>query len=403
MQITFKKAINYLNLLSAIYVAASLIYYIQVQRIGLYVFFLSYLVEIFTDKKWEKFQFDKKKLYYFVMMFFFLLAFFYLPFEKSGKYTKMLFDLRMPLLAFSIIGLFGFNDKFKLNYFLNTFIISSVIAIFYLILFHVGIKEFILDPIRAQIFTIERIKWVNTHMIFNFYMNISLISVWYILTRSWRRTKSWKLALYIGALTLIFFILSISEGRSGFIMGILLIIGFIFFEIWKRRKLLSLIAALLIPFIFVGFLSLNKRISEKSFENEPRLFLWKTALAVIKENPLLGSGINDGQVKFDIMRPHFETDQFRLEWASAPHLDSHDQYLQTTIEFGVFGLLVLLFLYISPIFIVDKNKKFLTILILFLCAYQSVFDMFLTGPFSMLFCLLVVLLLSVENNIVQRV
>ncbi len=150
----------------------------------------------------------------------------------------------------------------------------------------------------------------------------------------------------------------------------------------------------------MALISQNKRISEKAFKNEPRLFLWQTALSVIKDKPVFGYGINDGQVRFDETRPQYETEEFRTNWNSSSHLDSHDQYLQTTLEFGALGMLSLLFLYFFPIFIVDKNKKFLAILILSLCAYQSIFDMFVTGPFSMLFGLIIVLLLSVENNIV---
>ena len=71
------------------------------------------------------------------------------------------------------------------------------------------------------------------------------------------------------------------------------------------------------------------------------------------------------------------------------------------MEFGIVGLLVLLFLYISPIFIAEKNKRMLAIFLMFLCAYQSVFDMFVTGPFSAIFCILVILILSVKNNIVK--
>ena len=64
------------------------------------------------------------------------------------------------------------------------------------------------------------------------------------------------------------------------------------------------------------------------------------------------------------------------------------------------GLVILLFLYSYPVFIVNKNRQLFSFLILLLCAYQSVFDMFITGQFSSLFGILVVLILTVNNDFV---
>ena len=401
MKDSILKAVNYFNLLSALYLTASLIYYYPVQKIGFFLFFGSFLIEIFLGRKWNNIHFDKKSVYYFGMLFFFLLAIFYLPFESSTKYSHLLIDKRLALLGFSIVGIVGLNKKFKLNYFLNTFIISSIVAICYLIFIRIGLSEFLSNPLRFEVFTAQRIKYVNSHMIFNFYMNVSLISIWFLLTRTWKRTIWWKRYLYIAAMTIIFSILSVSEGRSGFLMGILLMLSFIFFEIWKRRKMLGLIIGFLVPFLLIGIVSNHKRMSEKELEGEPRIFLWKSALSVIKEKPILGFGISDAQEKFDVARTKFQTEEYRLSWITHKHLDSHNQYLQTTMEFGIIGFLILLFLYFYPIFIADKNKRFFSILLLFLCAYQSLFDMFLTGPFSTFFGVIIILILSVENNVVR--
>ncbi|MFA6581942.1 MAG: O-antigen ligase family protein [Paludibacter sp.] len=396
------KYLNYLNLISILYLVASSIYTYRVQKIGFYAFFATYILEIILEKKWVNIQFDTKRIYYIVLAFFFFLAIIYLPFENSRKYTYLLLENRTSLFGFALVGFFGVNKEFKLNYFLNTFIISSIVAIAYLVFYRIGFMEFIHNPLRAELFTAERIKYVNSHMLFNFYLNVSLICVWFILTRSWTRTIWWKNYLYIGALTVILGFLSISEGRSGFAIGILLVLCFVFYEIWKRRKVMGLIAGLLIPFLFIGIASQQRRMSEKMLETEPRWFLWESAVSVIKEKPVLGFGISDAQEKFDVARTKYQTEDYRLNWINSKHLDSHDQYLQTTMEFGVFGLIILLFLYFYPIKIADKNKKAFTVLIIFLCAYQSVFDMFVTGPFAVLFGILMLLILSVENNIVKK-
>jgi len=402
MKKKFSTFVNYANLLSALLLTATSIYYYQVQKIAFILFFSTYLLEIFVDKKWENIHLDKKSIYYMIMAFFFVLVFIYFPFEESSKYFSRLSVKRLSILGFAIVGFLGVNDKFRLNYFLNTFIISSIIAIVYLIFIRIGIVEFFTNPMRVEAFTNERILHVNSHMAFDFYLNVSLIGIWYILTRSWNRTIWWKRYLYLGALTLIFSTLSLSEGRSGFIVAILLMLSFIFIEIWKRRKMMGIIIGFLIPFLLIGIVSQHKRMSEKSLEAEPRIFLWESALSVIKESPVLGHGISDAQVHFDIARMKFQTEEFKQNWKSHALLDAHNQYLQTTMEFGLVGLLLLLFLYTYPIFIADKNRQVFSILLLFLCAYQSFFDMFIIGQFSALFGIIVILILSVKNNIVPK-
>jgi O-antigen ligase len=398
-----KSVLNYITLLSAMYLTASSIFYYPVQKPGFYIFFAAYIIEIFVDRKWERIHFDKKTWYFIVLAFFFMLAVIYLPFESSRKYTNFLFEKRFSLLGFALVGFFGVNDKFKLNYFLNTFIITSVFSICYLIFLKVGIHQFISNPLRADLFVDQRNIFVNSHMLFDFYLNISLIGIWYILTRSWNRTSMWKISLYIVVIPVFLGSLSISEGRSGFLLAMILLLGFVFFEIWKRKKIVGIVIALLIMFLFAGWASHHKRMSKDDLKTESRIFLWKAAVSIIKEKPILGHGISDAQEKFDVARAKFETVDYRNMWIKSPHLDSHDQYLQTTMEFGIIGILTLLFLYISPIFIASYNKRLFAFFIMFLCVYQSVFDMFITGPFASIFCLLVLLILRVKNNIVEPV
>jgi O-antigen ligase len=399
MKQTFIQLINYLNLISALLLAAASIYYYPMQKLAFIVFFSSYFIEIFAEQKWKNIRLDKKTVYFSAMALFFILALLYQPFESSNKYFQILLEKRFPLLGVSIVAIFGVNKLYKLNYFLNTFIISAVVAIVYLAFVRMGVSEVLNNEDWQTVFAAHRIEYVNTHMVFNFYLNISLISIWYILTRSWRKTIWWKRYLYIAAMTVIFSALSISDGRSGFAMGILLMLCFLFFELWKRRKALGIVVGLLIPFLLIGIAGNHKRMSEKALETEPRWFLWESALSVIKQKPVLGHGISDAQVEFDLTRPNFETEEYRHNWRNNKRLDSHSQYLQTTMEFGIFGLIILLFLYVVPILIADKNRRMFAILLLVVCAYQSVFDLFITGNFSTLFGILVILILCVENNI----
>ena len=396
-------AVNYINLFGMLFLTATVIINsLPLRQIGYYIFLISYMFEFFLEKKWQNIQFQRRHIYYLGMFLFFVLAFLYYPFD-SNTYFKKLIEYRYPLLGFAIVGFFGVNSKYKLNYFLNTFIISAVAVVLYLIFFKVGIVEFILNPERDALFTFYRIENLTAHMMFNFCLNISLISIWYILTRSWKRIKMWKRSLYIGTLIILFFILYLSEGRSGFLAAILLMLGFVFFEVWKMRKSIGIIVALLIPFVFVGLASHHERMSEQMLKGEARLFLWKAAVEVVKEKPIFGNGISTAQEKYNIYRDKHETAEFkvyRLDKQKNAMVDCHNQYLQTTMEFGIVGLCLLLFLYVFPFFIVEERRKLFSFFLLALSAYQSIFDMFMTAQFATVFCILIVLILNVKNDVV---
>lgn len=396
-------AINYINLLSALYLAATSIYYYHVQKIGFILFFSSYFIEVFLEKKWKNIQFNKQTLFFGFLLLFFSLALIYYPFD-SEKYFATLMNKRFSLLGFGFVGLLGVNKKFKLSYFLNVFVISSVIAIAYVIFRGAGFTDFLKGEVGGINFTISRIKYVNQHMMFNFFLNVSFIGVWYILSRRWKLIHWAIRLLYLLATLVIVYTLAISEGRSGFLAGVFISGGFIFYEIWRRNRKIGFIAIIFIPIMMVYMVLHQDRISNMQIKSEQRIFLWEAAIPVIQETPFFGHGISKAQERYDIYRIIYQTDEIKndIELHQNKLNDCHNQYLQTTMEFGILGLLLLLFIYIFPLFIIDKQRRILSILFIFLIMYQSIFDMFLTGQFSSLFCILLVCLFSMENDVTRN-
>ncbi|NDP22687.1 MAG: O-antigen ligase family protein [Paludibacter sp.] len=399
-----KSAINYINLFSALVLTASTIFTFSIfMRVGLFVFFISYIIEVFLEKKWVGFKLDKKRIYFLIMLIFFLLAPLSILFDDSPIYFKFLFERRLALLGFSIIGLFGLNEKYNIKYFFQTVILISLIAVSYLLFWKVGIYEFVSNPNRAEIFNLARIQYIHGHMMFNFYLNISLIGIWYVFSNYWNKISPFKFALYSSIVLLFIYILFISEGRTGFTEATLLIVSFVFIQIWKKKRKFAIGLVLIIPVILFGLFSHHKRMSQKELQTEPRIFLWQSAMSLIKEKPVFGFGISNAQEEFDIERTKFQTEEFRIWSSDQKHLDSHNQFLQTTLEFGLFGLILLIIIYVFPIFIVERKKLLLTLMIVGLCLYHSIFDMFLTGQFGLIFCILISLLILSKDTTLNAV
>lgn len=390
--------VNYLNLSSAIALTSLSIFHFDHLRIVLYIFFISYFIEIFIEKKWKSITFDKKSIFFLSLAVFFILALIYYPFEQDTQYWSLLISKRLSLLAVGIVGFLGVNKKYKLSYFLKASIVTSTIIISYLILFKIGLIEFITSSDKIYLFSETRKQFVNHHMMFNFYLNISLVSIWYLLSNNWTKYKNYSKISYLLCGLIIFSTLSITEGRSGFLAGILILNGFIFIEIRKRFRIISylLFPVILFSIILIG--SNHQRLTESALKHESRLFLWKSAMVVIQNKPILGYGVSTAQVAYDKVSSIYETNDYKLFTKNRKIKDSHNQYLQTMMEFGVIGIILLVFIYLYPLFIADTKRKTLALFWLFLCWFQSTFDMFITGQFCILFSLLMLFIFSVPDD-----
>ncbi len=69
----------------------------------------------------------------------------------------------------------------------------------------------------------------------------------------------------------------------------------------------------------------------------PRLFIWHSALAMLRDNPLFGKGLDTFQISFP---PYREALYWILEWNGTPE-KAHNFVMQTAATMGFMGLLVL--------------------------------------------------------------
>ena len=395
----FKATINYINLSGAIYLTLSSIFYYPYQKIGFLVFGISYLIEIFTDKKWKNITWNKSTIYYTVLAAFFLLAFVYYPFESTDKYFWHLISRRLALLAFAVVGFLGINNKYKVSYFLNSFIISAVGTTLYLLVFRIGLTEFISNPDRQAIFNLSRIGYVNSHMDFNLYMNFAIVSSWFLLRNKTRANKWWQTSFYVFAIILSFTVLYFSDGRVGFITGLLNMTIITIFELLKFKKWIGYGLIIALPVFITYALKHHDRMSVSSIKNEPRLFLWKSGTDVIISKPVFGWGISNAQEQYDIKRSINATEEYNARWNHIKILHSHNQFLQTTMEFGIIGLILLLFLYVYPIITLKGNRLF-TALLLIPIIIQSFFDVVITGlNYAGIFGLILLIIFSMKRDV----
>ncbi len=409
------KGINLINLISALFLVVQGIFpNSKVFNITLYVFFISYGCEFFLEQRWKTFVWDKTRWVFVLFLLFYALLLLYYPFESNHEHISTLLTYRLPFFAFGVIGLLGINKYYRLKYFAYVFMLITLCVIFYLIFFRIGISEFFENPDRASVFKEMRVKYVNTHMVFNYYTNISLILAYFLInnyTGKYSLLIKIPLLVYMGFL---FYILFLSEGRIGFITANLLVFIMIFISLWQWKKISAVAFSLIGVLVFLFIVYQHPRMfkNEDQLDKEFRLLLWEQAIELIEKEPILGYGpstsaelfmqkcsINQeiiGAYDFPFMRG--------LELRKILCAHPHNQFLQTTLEFGLLGFLVLLLLNIVPIIVATRKRRIYVFLIILISVIQLMTDLYARGvPLIAFFMLITVFFCAKDDNSSKQV
>lgn len=393
-----KKVLNYINIFSLLWLVVAWLFNVTAPRWfaygGIELFTVSWIAECIVERRWQGWKWDARTLYFFLPLLLFSLAFVYMPFDTNTHFNRLI-EHRLGLFTTALFGLFGVNGRYTLRGMFRVLTVLAVGACVYVVC-RIGVIEFFAAPNKTELFELARNQYVNAHMQFNFMLCVALIGIWYCVFRDTRSTFWWEKVLYGLAAGIIMITLAISEGRSGFIAGLAIVGVLSVVETMRFRRWLGWTAISVV--VVVGGLALmhHSRMSTGELTGEPRLQLWKSAIELIEERPILGYGMSRAQDEFAQVSTKYTDDVYNDFWHDQiAVLDTHNQYLQAWLEFGVFGFVLVLMIYIVPMFI-DTRHRLLSVMIFGLCMFQSLFDMFITGSFCIPYTILALMMLAVE-------
>jgi O-antigen ligase len=186
-----------------------------------------------------------------------------------------------------------------------------------------------------------------------------------------------SIALYL--ISLIFFIniLTVTHGRSGYVITIICLISFLIYQTrnlsLKNRVLVLIASLLMIASLFATAEKSRNRIAEGIQEmTQPRssgdagsmgvrTYWWKHSINMIQKNPVFGIGTGAFPVGLD-------NEIIDLTGPAATRTnDPHNQFLKILVEQGLIGLLALLAVIFSAFFAKNISQQYrmigLTVLI----------------------------------------
>jgi O-antigen ligase len=270
------------------------------------------------------------------------------------------FDLEIKLGLLLLPLVYATLPRLKtseLKRILFSYVIGCLVAIFIgvinsIYVYNIGESPF-LDFYNNNISPLLHIGY------FAMYLNMALIICIYLVTISEHRLYTWLNAGLIILSFLFALMVYLSTSRNGLISLILLASLVVIYALLKNRK--WLIGTSIVLVVWIIATANFKTIALASFSNNQfelikntisnnnavnanegestavRILIWKSAIELIKSNPLLGTGTGD--VKDELMRVYKERDYIH---PYERQYNAHNQYLQTWVALGVIGILLLL-------------------------------------------------------------
>lgn len=121
-------------------------------------------------------------------------------------------------------------------------------------------------------------------------------------------------------------------------------------------------------------------IEKSSHKKETRIIIWENALALIKEKPLQGYGIGD--VRTELL-DQFQRTNFVL--GVEKHFNAHNQFLETYLQSGLIGFLVLLTLLLVPLIRAIKRRQEALFLFILISIIQLFFESYFQRFYGVLY------------------
>lgn len=356
-----KTIVSYIPMVGLMIVVFSLsFYYGSLQRFGLYTYVAGFFLDYALNRRWTGWRWTREKWPYLVFLLFYLCIPLRQLFDPShiGLYDSKI-DGYFPFFCIGVMGLMGIKSPLKVKY-LSWVMMASCLVVSAELLWAMRTSDVsgLADWLNRAYWI--RKQYIHSHMGLNLYSNIALIfGAWYILRT---QSKNWSKIL-MGVLMLIpAALIVLSEGRIGQLTLVLMLLIMPLVYALLNRKWWVLGMVLVALFAGTAIYEMNPRFHELSMNENPRKYIWPVAVEIIKEKPLLGWGVCSAREEL-ITRGNKNEDYYnhytREYQLTAPlhengeinyqSMHPHNAFLETAMEFGLVGLVLLLLCILLPI------------------------------------------------------
>ena len=312
---------------------------------------------------------NKNKLNLYIYFFIIILSFSLMISNAVGvSFGDYIIFISYIILYFIVVNVIIQKNEF--DSFIKIFFITSFLVSIYALIQYYGLDPYFTE-INEIASTIGQKNWISNYLAIIF----PVIFSYFLL----QKEKKNKLIYYL-LLSVLYATLMICQSRGiwisislTLIFAIYIIIKFKLFEIFKKNKkwLIALfIIFLIITIIYSTDNPLNKSVitvteraistfDEKDPSVKTRLLIWWSTLNMIKDKPLLGTGIGTFKMNYlDYQADFLQKNPDYIKF-SGKAAEAHNEYIQILAELGISGFavfLLIIFVFYSLTLKYLKNK-----------------------------------------------
>ena len=206
---------------------------------------------------------------------------------------------------------------------------------------------------------------------FSMYIDLALLFLYYLFTiEKISLRKIERVVLLIFAFFLEFILVLLQSKMGMIVSGGLLLVLIIRYGIRHNYKTAGMLFASAAVIYFITFHFVigdhsrvvgavnaieNKQVTATTVEStQARSIVWRAAVKVIERHPVIGVGTGDADT---VLVKQYVDDGYT--GVASEHLNTHNQYLQTTVVLGLVGLLYLLACLLFPFIRCVKEQRFI--------------------------------------------
>lgn len=363
----FKNGLSWLNYGLALLMAASISF---ANNLMIKVFFAwasTWFIDMIVNKRYLQLQFSWKKAATYAAGLFYLLMLVSLLYTDNMEYAGRQLERRLAFLIIPCMAIFGFNQRYNIKQLMLAFVLGSMLSLLYSVA--LPFVEYSIESSERYLFQKNAYdQFVGIAMNFKHrsYFGViqlmALATLWQLrkdLTDAWGK-RSYLVILVLYSAFLILHLVFM-KGRAP-ILALFGMIMLIMFQQAKQHKKWLMAGVLVILLALYGVWQFHPRFQRIQWDNlqsssltladkDSRLGHWHSSLQLIMQDGHWLTGVGCGDLK-DQLNIQYEKQGFDLD-----NLHAHNTLLNSWLELGMLGLLLVLFMMIWPLVSVSKKYR----------------------------------------------
>lgn len=396
----YRQIVGTLNWFLFLVVAFTLSFSPAILRVVWTIWLISWFLELrFLDKK--NFTFSKYQIPAFIFLVYFIWQCVSFLWTIDRVTAGVVLERQVSFFFLPIVMMFGVNGNYDIKKSIFSFILgSAIISIFYIVSVFVlsnyssilksGYSQF-LENIRFDLFFKYFPSYFGHIRHHAFFSNVLIIASIFLIfiyndirNLVGKKTAFVLTFLYLTINSLFFVYLTDSRGSIVAIL-VVMFVGTLRFFYKKKKWIILSLSTIVVTVSIISFfyfhprmkeINLDRLINLEQVENndDARLKIWSTALRHVDEYLFVGKGV--GSSKSFLEQKNKEDNIFDEKFIER-RFHSHNQYIETTIELGLFALILFVSAFVLQVYFSKQRIKqvglFVTIALAVKCLFDSIF------------------------------